>query len=787
MIRSTSCHSTNPVLPNAVRFAVAFFILSTAFSITLQPALAQTTDWVEQEALDTAQQAKMQAGCCGAFIDPLARESRSTNVESEEITITGNESNITEERTIMIGEVIITQGKRHMEGDKVIIYENNEKVDIEGNVILREPGLLLEGDRAEVAVEAGYLNLDNARYVLHEQQIHGSAENITRTDEEIIYLTDSTYTHCSPNDPTWTLKSDSLELDPNSGQGRGKHVRLEIGDVPVFYMPYMLFPINNQRQSGFLAPSFAYGEDGFDMSMPYYFNLAPNYDATLIPRYISDRGWQLGGEFRHLSELFSSQVGGSWLADDKKAGRDRWLVDVEQDGGYARPWRTRIDYTRVSDNNYFDDLDSSGLSVTRATHLLQRGLASYSTKNWYYDAEVREYQTLRDSLVNDPYQKLPELVARGHYVLDAGWELKFDNEYAQFDHNNSNQVTGERFFGHYELGWNSNWQAGYVNPAVSLRYLGQQLDNPTFTDDSPSVAVPTAGIDTGLIFERMDAKHYQTLEPRLYYYYAEYENQDDFQLFDTDDMTFSYEQLFRDYRFSGRDRIGDANQTSIGLTSRFLDRNSGVEQLRLSIGQTFYHDDRQVNAIDPVIFAQLPTEIQDYYNAPRSPFASELYYRFNDVWRLQAQWLWDDYQSQTDKGNVFVHYHGHRYEVFSVGYRYLQQLQLAGNNALIEAVEEGDISTAWPITSQWALLGRYNYDFTYKRPLEALAGVQYDDCCWQMRLVYREWAVNRNDFLNPDRQNTDQGIFLEVQLKSLAGFGDKLDSMFKDSIYGYGE
>lgn len=762
----------------------------TTETINCSPAVA-ALDWVTKQKLDPAQQAALPVGCDGAFVEPAeevaARPPIPVGSDDTEqaITISGKDSQLTRQSTIMTGDVILIQGSRKITGDSAELFNDPQGVQLDGNVSFREPGFLLRGDYAEVNLEQGTLGVRNARYVLHEQRVHGQAEEITRDETGIIRLKGGTYSSCSPEDEIWYLKTGTLMLNPKEGQGEATHVRLEVLDVPIFYFPWMRFPIGNERHSGFLAPSFASSEDGIDIALPYYFNLAPHYDAVVVPRHISDRGNQLGIDFRHLSSAFATTTSVAFLPDDKQANEDRWIAGLHQSGGEHQPWYTLIDVTRVSDHDYFEDLDNIGLSISRKTDLSQRGVAGYFFENWSTQIEVHEYQLLNSNLVTDPYEKIPELRATGNYQFDNGFYTRLDQIATAFDDKDNTRATGNRVYLDYAAGWRSNWRAGFIEPTVYTRYLKQQLDNTAF-DTSPEVMVPAASLDMGLLFRRKGEHHTQTLQPRIYHYYADHENQDDFILFDTDELYFNYDQLFRSYRFAGHDRIVDANQTSVGITNSWLDNTNGKSWLELGLGQIYYHQDQRITAFEPASFAALPADVQARYQQPRSPLAASARWWFHSRWLLSSELAWDDNTNDTRTGNVFLHYARESGELFSIGYRHVQLLtQLAPLTFVEETATQSDISGLWPLNAQWSLVGRSNYDFSNNRHQELLAGLQYEDCCWRLRTIYREWANNPGEVFNTDLHEQDRGIYLEIQFKNLAGLGTKTNSMLEDSIYGY--
>lgn len=749
---------------------------------------AQTTsllDWHPREALSSEQQKPIATGCCGAYVDPLAAAS-SEEVASENVNISGEKSQITKDSTLMTGNVELHQGKRILTGDSAELFNDPQSVQLEGHVTYREPGFLLEGNKATVNLEQNELSISDARYVLHEQHVHGEAKRIQRKEQGVIYLTESTYTTCEPADPLWKLRSQTMTLDTEQGQGTVRHVRLEINEIPIFYFPYLRFPINDQRQSGFLVPSFSSSEDGIDVAIPYYFNLAPNYDLTLIPRYIADRGTQLGGEFRHLSPHFNSVAAGALLPDDKLANEDRWLTTFNQRGGAQQPWSTTIDFSRVSDADYFKDLSAIGLSVSQKTHLKQAGSLSYMTDHWDTQVEVESFQTLRnDSNINDPYEKLPALSADGSYFLNHGFYTKLAQQFAQFEHSDSTQVTGNRLAADYQLGWRNDDQAFYIEPALQLHYRGQQLDN-TPTDKRPETIAPGFTIDTGLIFDKTGQHYSHTLEPRLFYAYTDYENQDDFQLFDTDEIDFTYTQLYENIRFAGDDRIADNNQSSIGAIYRLSSQTDGSEVMSFGIGQTFYHDDRRVNGFDATIYNLLPLEYREQYVSPRSPIAAQWTWLLNPRWKIDSALAWDEQENKTRESSIFLHHKNIDDAIFSVGYRHKELLtQLDSTTYIMETVRQADLSGNWPVNNQWAVMGALRYDFSHQRALENMAGLQYEDCCWRLRTLYRQWETNPNEVFDTAQHQQDRGLYIEIQFKGLASTGKKISALLEDNVYGY--
>ncbi|RLA47729.1 MAG: hypothetical protein DRR06_01620 [Gammaproteobacteria bacterium] len=785
--------------------------------------VARNLDWVDERALPEAQKDAISPGCCGAYIEP-PRDYPDGELDPEQAALSASATN-TEARdnvATMTGDVQISQGYRQVSSDTASVDQNNRTAEMKGNVQFREPGLLMLGDRAQVNLDTQEIEIENATYVMHEPAIRGSAGLLKRDVDDHIYIDNAAYTTCEPGNNTWRLVSPHIDINPDTGLATARHVRIEIKDIPVFYTPWLRYPIDGRRVTGLLFPEVGYSkQNGFDYAQPIYLNLAPNYDATITPRYLDKRGEMLEAEFRHLSRVTDLVMGGAYLPDDDGGkdqdeddsgaivGEDRWLANIDQHGGMGQAWRTRIDYTKVSDDDYFRDLGNGTLQATSQTHLRQLAAAGYYFKNWQVGVQAVEYQTLIRNEDNQ-YKQLPRVDADGNYLFspwDLDLELDLDHQYTEFDHDDSN-ITGTRLRADYGLTLNKQWMWGYVRPTAKIKNLYYDLDNPVLVDgdEDPSITVPVGIVDAGLFFERdttLLTNLVQTFEPRLYYLYSRHEDQIDNPDFDTAYLTFSYQQLFRDDRFSGSDRIGDANQVSVGLTSRLIDANTGVEKLRGSIGQIYYFKDRYVS-LDPTLSEDFldnmdvtdsqPTQeqrdIADDLASDESNIAGELAAQLSQYWRFQSDILFDHDDDKIDKGNVSLRYNNARNAIFNATYRYTREnpdLAYEEEDREYNAdIEQADISTMLPLNNSWSLIGRWNHDITNSRELEIFGGIEYNSCCWRGSVIVRRWLERDDDLVRPeDDLDYDEGIFFQVQLKGLAGTGSKVESILSDGIYGY--
>lgn len=803
---------------------------------------AAETDWVDEKLLSEEQKLALRPGCCGAYIEPT-RDDEDAKLKPSQAALkaTADRSELQKDSVAKLdGDVRLTQGYRLLESDTALLNQEANTAKLNGNIRLREPGLLLTGAQADIDMNSDTAVINDASYLLHEAGLRGDASTLTHTGDNRMVMQDASFTQCEPDSNMWEFESSELELDPNSGQGKGKHVRLKIKGVPVFYTPYIQFPISGERMSGFLFPSIGSSDDnGIDIATPYYLNLAPNYDMTITPRFISDRGEMLEVEGRHLSRHTATDISVAYLADDKGGqddqldeqvelgalteaeaypyeGEDRWLVDFNHKGNYSSGLYTNIDYTRVSDIDYFRDLDTVSLAVSSTTHLKESGTVGYNSAHWNSSIKVEQFQTIaRDTTT--PYQQMPRINVDGEY--DLGWDLKteLNHEYTDFDHRDADDeswITGDRWFLDYKITWDKEWVWGFFKPSAKIKHLSYNLDKDSLvdgSDESPNITVPQGSLDMGLYFEREGSLfgrgYIQTFEPRAYYFYSDYESHDElFGIaqagtgapnrnvdFDTSELTFTYSQLFRDSRFAGHDRIGDDNRLSLGLTTRFIEAATGIERFSASVGQIYYYDDRIVDLTANSATAK--TIEENLENT--SEIAIAMSARIGDHWQFNSDLLFDeDDNNKASRGNISLRYRDDNYNLFNIGYRYVRNNPVADINdvdgdgdfgELIDRdVEQADLSFALPIGGDWSVVGRYNHDVTNSRELETLAGLEYSSCCYRVRVIARRWLDNDlHTVIDDTLLEEDQGIFFEFQLRGLGGIGSKVSGALSDGIYGY--
>lgn len=751
-------------------------------------SVAPWPDWTPIKVIPLDQAALRCRQCQGQFLDPLANVDQSVPPGEADLEVTADDSEVTETKLYFNGNVSVQQGYRSVTADAVEIDRQNETAVASGNVTLREPGVVMTGSEIRYNSVSEQADLSHAQYVLHDRQLSGSAQALTRHADGNIAISEGAMTYCAPDDPSWVLHAESLTIDPELGEGQAWGAKLKVEGVPVLYLPWVQFPIDSRRKTGLLFPDI--GSDsrgGLDITQPIYFNLAPNYDALYRPRHIEERGLLHQGQGRWLSETAGYwEMNGSWIGDDERYqntnptnNSDRWLFNTLHNGEFGPAWRTKIAYTRVSDPEYIRDLDNNRLSTQRQTALQQLGRVDWLGEDWQVRLDVERFQSLADDIRND-YQKLPQITAR--WRGDQNWmgvEPILLTQLSHFD-SESVRVTGERLYMEAGLTMPNRWTYGFLTPTVKYRSVSYELDDfPLIEDDSPDAGSVMASLDGGLIFERQtslfSSEVTQTLEPRAYYLYSEYEEQSGQPDFDSAELTFSYDQLYRDTRFSGHDRIDDADQLSLGVTSRFIDNASGNETLRASIGQIFYFRDREVrlNQIDPDLAEST------------SAIAAELALSPSRKWQVRASILYDPSDSNFDAAYAQASFTPEHGKIFNLGYTLREPPP-----SLIDrpVTEQANASAYYPVNDTWSVFGAYAYSLEASEVVESMVGFEYDDCCWRVRLLYMRYVdtlvgdiVDFND-PNLERESSFQ---IQVMLKGMGGFGGRVDELLSDMIRGF--
>ncbi|NKC00855.1 MAG: LPS assembly protein LptD [Pseudomonadales bacterium] len=708
-------------------------------------------------------------------------------------------SSIIDESVSLLGNVTIEQGNR-------LIYAGQTELDQETMIaafpqglVMDQPGMVMQGRSAKVDLSSDEADLEDVQFVLTDIGMRGGAQELNQNTDGDLLLHNNQFTRCEPGDNGWRLNTSSLLIEKDEVFGTARNAVLRMKSVPVFYTPYLKFPVTGDRVSGLLFPNLSYSdEDGVDISVPYYLNLAPNYDATVIPRYISKRGASVESEFRHMSSWQSSTFAASLLPKDNvyngevnrddfdEAGgeaafgpfdsADRWLGSVDHQGRVG-PFRTIVDYTAVSDRDYFSDLGSDlGLSSRR--ELERRGEIRYSRGGLSTRLWAQGFQRI-DEIQIDEYERLPELEVNWRRRLVGPLQFSIASTWADFDRdterlNGLAAVTGSRLHLEPRVKVPFSWPFGFLSFGGGYRHTSYDLEQDRnaaglqLLDSSPDRGIGLAHVDGGLFFERelnwFNTPLIQTLEPRVYFLWQDFEDQSRLPKFDSSLLTFNYSQLYRDNRFSGIDRIADTRQVSTGVTTRFVSANNGREFFRFSVGEIFYFLDRRVTLNDRTTANERQST---------SAYAADMTASIAKSWRLYGNVVWDPNDNEVDEGGGGIQFRRDNRRIVNVGFRHNR----------VSNVEQTDFSMYWPLTDSFAILGRWNYDLESGRTIEGFGGIEYEDCCLQVRLMARRFLESRTD--NFAEVEGDDGIFVQIVFKGLAGFGTKVESVLERGIRGY--
>lgn len=720
--------------------------------------------------------------------------------------------------TLVQGNVQLRRGDQFLGTDRLVYNQTTGNYRAEGSVRYQDSGMRIVAESAEGNQDTDTHTINDLQYQLMRRRGNGGADKITLKDDNGA-LFGATYSTCDPGQRAWELRAREIDIDLAKGRGVARNATLRVGKVPVLYVPWFPFPTDDRRQSGLLYPSISSSNrNGFDWRQPIYFNLAPNYDATLYPRLMTQRGVQLGGEFRWLYERGRGTVSGAYMPHDRLPGRrpDRYLQDLngvdipgatlpDDNRGqfslnaihnFGGPWYGAANLGWVSDTHYLEDFSNSLYGVS--SYFVRSELGVYGSGRYWSVGLSADHNQLADYTLNKanlPYDRLPR--AFGHWAQPFGrvFEAGVDGELVHFVHADyfypaygtgpfaqpaitQSQFDGSRFDVKPYIAANLDGASWYIHPKLAWRYTAWQLDNrwasiPGVTDTSIRRSLPITSVDAGMYFDRDFAFHgeryLQTFEPRLFYLRVPYREQNGIPLFDTAPMTFSWGQLFRDNRYTGPDRQTDANQLTIAATTRFISEADGRERLAASLGQIRYFKDSRV-----VVPGEAPV------SQGKSAWVVDVSFAPTDRWLINGAYQWDPKIRGQDLASLRVRYLVGDRGIVNFGYRYRRNTNYnpAVAGSVPDLVKQADVSFLYPITDNWSVVGRYYYSLLDRKPLEQIAGVQWESCCLAVRAVGRRYLRDRSGNLN-------NAIQLEVELKGLGSAGQKTERVLRRAILGY--
>jgi LPS-assembly protein len=661
----------------------------------------------------------------------------------------------------MSGGIVVRRGQQVAGAEAATYVPETGSLMLTGGVRFEGPNTEVQSQTAEFSYGTGRIRFDDADFLLGGSNSRGSAHVLEINQQGILQLNNVTYTTCPPGSDDWLIEAGDIKLDTAAGTGRAKNVRFRFQGVPVLYTPYFSFPLGDARKSGILAPVVgSAGRSGNELSVPYYWNIRENYDATITPRLLTSRGAQIESEFRYLTQNNAGTAAVEYLANDRVTGSSRHLLSLEHQTLFENDWRNVIDITQVSDAQYFEDLGGS-LSLSSMTHLNQRAFLDYYSEHWSAFAQLQKYQTIDESIlpVDRPYRRMPQARVRGLWPDQfLGLRAGLGSELVYFDRDVG--VTGWRLNVAPEIAWPVERAGWFVTPSVTLDHTRYQLDNTASGEDSePARTLPIASIDVGVILERAmksSSDRVMTLEPRLLYAHIPYREQSGLPVFDTLLPDLNLVQLYRKNRFLGIDRIGDTDQLSIGITSRIHDVNNGRELVTATIGQARYLSEQGVTLPGE---APITSDSSDYIAEVRFLLYQHLNFDFGQQWGAE--------DSGTTRSEARIQYRPASNKIVNLAYRFRR-----------DSLEQGDVSWTWPLSQQWNFVGRYNYSLRDQELLEQLVGLEYESCCWGLRLVSRRYLSTRDG-------TRDSSIGLQLVLKGMTSIGTAADTMLEHGILGY--
>jgi LPS-assembly protein len=738
---------------------------------------------------------------------------------------------------VLNGRVTVRQDERSVAADSVTYDYGTDKLTVKGKVDFLDPKLRVRSDGGSYETDGG-ANFNEAFFQLMDRNGRGFAKDVDLHPDGKVDLSNVRYTSCPVGNEDWSLSASKINLDTKLQEGVAHHVTMRFKDVPIFYTPYISFPLGDERKSGVLFPSFGHsGSNGFDVEVPYYFNLAPNYDLTVTPGLLTGRGVQLSEDFRYLTARSHGQFDATFLPNDKQQHDDRSYLRYTDVTDIRHGLRFDADIASVSDSNYFQSF-AVGTEQTSVTFLERRVDLLYYDDAWRIRAQLQNFQTI-DTTVDDadrPYSRVPRIQASALYPIEnSNFELVFDSEAVNFLRGVG--PTGVRLNLSPEIRWSNRAPGYFFEPAVGYDFTQYDLqDAGPGRPSTPSRALPYVRVDSGLVFERETGAHgqrTQTLEPRLVYSYVPYRNQDELPIFDSGLPDLNLTELFRTNRYVGSDRIGDANQMALAVTTRLFDTVSGTQYLSATIGQIRYFSIPRVGLPQDVLAlsggirnqigqplgsiplvnplavpgaltgpggqpyvafpgqyvpGQYPYGMSNPYGLsrpsrilalgqdpafPASDIVAEVALTGYKHLGVNLDYQWNPYTSQTEKSEISVQYRPDPRRVINIGYRFQEGI-----------LKQWDGSFAWPIAEHWNTVGRWVYSLQDRQTIEQVAGFEYKSCCYKVQLVQRRYLSIRPGTTTAGG-TLDTSIALQLELTGLSSVGKREDSFLEQSIRGY--
>ena len=674
------------------------------------------------------------------------------------------------QETSASGNAELRQENVSINADRLLYLYATDEVQASGGVRLARDGDRMNGTGLRLRVHDNIGQFDHADYEFSRPgrsgfapvSARGTADVIKLEGKDKYHLENATFTTCKPGDNDWYLQAGELDLDMTRDLGVARRGKLVFKDTPIVYVPWVNFPLHNQRKTGLLPPTIgSTGKSGVEISTPFYVNLAPNRDVTIVARELSKRGLQLAADFRYVGPDYDGDARFEHLSNDRVANISRFATIIQHHQRFSSNLTGYLNINKVSDDNYFRDL-SSRINITSQATLPRDGMLTYNGGWWVATARAQRFQVLQDPAnpVVEPYSRMPQFTLNATPQYLGGVDLGLASEFVKFYH--PTNVTGSRLTLYPSASLPLTVPGAYLTPKLGFHDTSYSLArNPVDTPETIHRALPIASVDSGLTFERdtdfIGQRFRQTLEPRLYYLYVPFRDQSKIPLFDTGLADFNYTQIFSENLFSGGDRIADANQLTVAATTRLLSPTSGQEVLKATVGQRYYFQNQQV-ALDNVT----PTRTDK-----TSDFLAAVSGHIARNWTLDSALQYNPHRNFFDRLGIGARFQPETTKVLNLGYRFTR-----------DSLNQADISAQWPLGGGWYGVGRYNYSLRDDRLVESLGGFEYNAGCWIGRIVLHRFAAGTGRF--------NSAVFVQLELNGFSRIGSNPLETLKRNIPGYG-
>jgi LPS-assembly protein len=656
-------------------------------------------------------------------------------------------------------------------GDLLRYSFTSNDVTANGNVRVERLGDVVTGEQAyfDLNNDTGYVN--KPTYRMRQFHARGGADRVLIKDRDTYRVIRGTYTTCDLGDDDWYLKVQRMDLDRLQDTGTARNATLYFKNVPVLYTPWIDFPLSSRRKTGFLPPTYgSTAKSGFEVTVPFYWNIKPYMDYTIAPRVLSRRGVLLNNEFRYMRPSFNGEMRFEYLPDDRVKGESRYGLSLLHSHDFGHGLSAYLNVQRVSDDAYFTDL-SDKIAATSQTVLPQEGQLTYQGSWWSLTGRVQRFQTLQDPLavITPPYARSPQVTLLASKQNVKGLDLDLNGEAVNFRH--PSLLSGWRQLYYPSASLPLRTPLFYVTPKVGVSYTRYAFTHSDRTDETRTL--PILSVDSGTSFERditLNGRELtQTLEPRLYYLYIPFRDQTQLPVFDTALKDFNFTSIFSENKFSGGDRINDANQITAAVITRIINPTTGAETLRALLGQRYYFEPQRVTLDSALPTTPVPSNAEPA-NASRSDLLAAFSGSLTRSWSLDTGLQYGVNNSEIERFNIAIRNQPEPGKVLNIAYRYTRGLTS-------DFINQVDLSAQWPLSRRWNVLGRWNYSLSDSALLEALAGLEYNAGCWAFRFLLHRFVTNT--------QERTSAVFFQIELTGLSRIGSNPLELLRQGIGGY--